>query len=128
MGRIIVVLVFLVGFSQSGPATSDAEPASAGAPSESKASPPAFLRAARAVVPAPLGGSVLEVLQAGGYTYLRVDAGAEGARWVVVLAQQASVGDEVVIRPYGQLSHFASKRTGRTFDSLLFATLHNRSI
>ncbi|MCO4772070.1 MAG: hypothetical protein KDA24_18705 [Deltaproteobacteria bacterium] len=120
----LLLLALLAGCAQPVSPPPDASHA----PAESAAPLPEFLVAARAVVPAPFDGPVLEVLPAGGYTYLRVGSASEGARWVVVIAQDAAVGDDVAVRPYGQLSHFDSRRTGRTFDRLLFATLDNRSI
>lgn len=78
-------------------------------------------------MPPGFDGSVTDLVEAGGYTYLQVDSGPEGEKWVVILGGEVALGDAVSIRPYGQLQDFHSKRTGLTFETLLFATLTHRS-
>ena len=89
---------------------------------------PAFLQAARAAVPAPFDGAVTQVIAAGGYTYLQVDSSAVESHWVVIIRREVAVGDRLSVKPYGQLADFTSKRTGLTFDRLVFATITQRSI
>lgn len=64
-------------------------------------------------------GRVEEVLPAGGYTYLRV---GEPERWLVVLGEGVAPGREVAWTAYARVHDFPSRRTGRRFDELWFAT------
>lgn len=66
----------------------------------------------------PWSGTVHERVDAGGYTYLRVNEA-----WVVGLDKPVAVGDTVQVRPIGRADGFESRRTGRTFDTLWFAVL-----
>ncbi len=88
---------------------------------------PTFLEAALNQVPDGFEGVVEEVIPAGGYTYVLIDDGDEIPSWVVTLRSEWNAGDDVVVRPYGQLEDFTSKITGRTFETLLFASLSRGS-
>ncbi len=83
-------------------------------------SPPSFLSAARAVIPEAFTGTVTEVLDVPGYTYVRV-ASAGTEHWVVALSREVEVGDAIDVRPMGALSPFESKALDRTFDRVVFA-------
>jgi len=63
-------------------------------------------------------GTVAEVLPAGGYAYLRVED-----RWFATLDRGLTVGDPVTLDPIGRADTFYSRRTGRTFDALWFASV-----
>jgi hypothetical protein len=63
-------------------------------------------------------GTVVEVLPAGGYAYLRVED-----RWFATLDRGLTVGDPVTLDPIGRADTFYSRRTGRTFDALWFASV-----
>ena len=113
---LVLLLLAACGESQSVPSTSHANAV------------PHFLAVARAAVPMPFEGTVTQVVPAGGYTYLLVNAGPDDARWVVVIRREVSVGDALSVRPYGQLEDFQSKRTGLTFERLVFASITTRSV
>jgi hypothetical protein len=115
--RSVAILLFLAACG-GGPAS----PSASVVPS-----PPSFLQAARAAVPTPFDGRVTQVVPAGGYTYLQVDAG-EDSRWVVIIHREVAVGDSLTVRPFGQLDGFTSKKTGLTFDHLVFATITSWSV
>jgi hypothetical protein len=67
----------------------------------------------------PFVATVEERLDAGSYSYLRLDDG----RWVVGLDKGHSPGEAVRVVPFGVARDFESHRTGQTFDTLTFALL-----
>ncbi|HHB74977.1 MAG TPA: DNA-binding protein [Desulfobulbus sp.] len=69
----------------------------------------------------PIQGKVLETLDAGGYTYLRVQE-STGDVWVAVPATKVTTGQQVVCRPGMTMTNFKSKTLGRTFDSIIFSS------
>jgi hypothetical protein len=82
----------------------------------------AFLATA-AIAPA-FGGSmhsatVLETMDGGGYTYVKVDE--DGAvYWAAAPATQVAVGDQVSFTEQMKMQNFTSRSLNRTFDELLF--------
>lgn len=73
-----------------------------------------------------LSGRVLETMDAGGYTYLRIDVGAEGT-WAAVPTATLSGGQCVTLRGPQRMVNFKSSALGRTFPEILFATLQQNS-
>lgn len=73
-----------------------------------------------AAAAAGLQGSVVETMDAGGYTYARLDTGSEEV-WVAAPTVQLSVGEEVQARGSMQMLDFHSPSLDRTFDVLYFA-------
>lgn len=70
--------------------------------------------------PLPNKGKVLEALNAGDYTYLRVtDAGQEA--WIAVNHTPAKEGDFVRYSKGTLMRNFKSKALNRTFEKVLFA-------
>jgi hypothetical protein len=70
-----------------------------------------------------VSGRVVERLPAGGYTYLRVRPdGGDADVWLAMLAGSAPPGDEVEAVAMGKTANFHSRRLGRSFDLLLFAS------
>lgn len=80
----------------------------------------------RAVDRTPRDGFIAELVAAGPYTYALVGLG-EGdeyeERWVVAMRRGLEAGDVVRVTPMGLQRDYVSKRTGRTFDALWFATV-----
>lgn len=66
-------------------------------------------------------GKVLEILNAGGYSYLNLDKGTEKV-WVAVPAVNVKVGDQASVVYSMLMTNFNSKTLNRTFDKLIFAT------
>jgi hypothetical protein len=65
-------------------------------------------------------GTVLQKIDAGGYTYLEVEE--KGRKfWVAVLKTEVATGDTVEIPESPTMVHFTSKTLNRTFDEILFA-------
>ncbi|HEU4408460.1 MAG TPA: hypothetical protein VFS43_24570 [Polyangiaceae bacterium] len=69
-------------------------------------------------------GVVLERLDAGSYGYLRVRRDGDAApTWVVTMLPSVGVGARVHVKAYGRARDFDSRRLGRRFDDLYFATV-----
>jgi len=67
-----------------------------------------------------LSGKVLETMDSGGYTYLKMDTGLNQP-WVAIPQSQVKVGDEVTCRPGMVMKNFSSKSMNRTFDTIVFS-------
>lgn len=73
-------------------------------------------------IPAGAGhrGKVLQVLEAGGYTYLEVEEKGKKL-WVASLKVKAAKGDTVEFPDSKPMENFASKALNKTFDKVFFA-------
>jgi hypothetical protein len=67
-------------------------------------------------------GTVMEVLPAAPYTYLRLKAG-QGEIWAAVPAGDVKVGAEVTLLVQVKMDKFESKTLARTFDAVYMGTL-----
>ena len=70
--------------------------------------------------PAGLHGSVLETMEAGGYTYALLDTGSEKV-WVAAPPIELAIGDEVEAPGAMLMRDFHSSSLDRTFDVVHFA-------
>jgi hypothetical protein len=75
-----------------------------------------------AAIPAGVGhkGKVVDVLNAGGYTYIQIDENGRKL-WVAVMSASVSKGDEIEFPDAPLFTNFHSKILDRSFDSLIFA-------
>ena len=73
-------------------------------------------------IPAGAGhrGKVLQVLDAGGYTYLEVEEKGKKV-WVASLKVKAAKGDTVEFPDSKPMENFPSKALNKTFDKVFFA-------
>jgi hypothetical protein len=69
-----------------------------------------------------LTGKVVETMDSGGYTYLRLKT-ANGETWAAVRSAKVSVGQEAIIVDAMEMHGFQSKTLNRTFDSIYFGSL-----
>ncbi|MBW2735525.1 MAG: hypothetical protein JRH20_24335, partial [Deltaproteobacteria bacterium] len=69
-----------------------------------------------------LGGKVLETMDAGGYTYVKLDS-AKGHIWAAVRKTTIKVGQDVGIANPMLMKKFESKTLKRTFDEIYFGRL-----
>ena len=69
----------------------------------------------------PLSGRVLETMDGGGYTYVRLEAGVDKI-WVAIPLMKASVGQELTLSPGYEMKNFNSKGLKRKFDRLYFSS------
>jgi hypothetical protein len=110
------------------PAHAPASPAPPGATPSSAAPPGAAGMAADASPAAPVPtatGKVVETMEAGGGTFLRLDTGAEKI-WVATNKTKVTVGDRLVV-PLGMpMRNFHSDALGRDFPVIYFATSVSR--
>lgn len=68
-----------------------------------------------------VSGKVLETMDAGGYTYLKVDTG-KAQQWVAVPQTKVKTGDEVSYYDGMVMSNFTSKSMNKNFDSIVFSS------
>lgn len=71
---------------------------------------------------APLEGQVLETIDAGAYTYLRLKT-SDGEIWAAVVKAPIRKGAQVTIDNPMLMEHFESKTLKRSFDRIVFGTL-----
>jgi hypothetical protein len=71
---------------------------------------------------APLSGEVLEVLDVGAYTYLRLKTSG-GEQWAAVNRAPLQKGANVTIFDPAEMRDFESRALGRTFSSIFFGTV-----
>ncbi|MCW8860562.1 MAG: hypothetical protein OQK97_12775 [Deltaproteobacteria bacterium] len=65
-------------------------------------------------------GTVVETMNAGGYTYLCVEGNGQKT-WAAVRETPVKVGEEVEVVEGAVMQNFTSKSLGRTFDSIIFS-------
>jgi molybdopterin-binding protein len=76
--------------------------------------------AAQAPEQAILAGKVVETINAGSYTYLRLEKDGKRA-WAAVPAVEVAVGEEVELIPGIDMGQFTSTSLKRTFESIHFS-------
>uniref|UniRef100_C6E3I8 Lipoprotein n=1 Tax=Geobacter sp. (strain M21) TaxID=443144 RepID=C6E3I8_GEOSM len=65
-------------------------------------------------------GKVVETMDAGGYTYIRLERDGGEKIWAAVPAMETKVGDELTLAPGNTMTGFTSKSLNRTFDKIIF--------
>ncbi|MCF6209098.1 MAG: hypothetical protein L3J88_13390 [Gammaproteobacteria bacterium] len=70
----------------------------------------------------PRQGTVLELMHASGYTYMKVDVGSDKPLWVAVTMMRAQPNDKVQWGEAAVMHNYDSKSLHRTFDMILFAS------
>ena len=73
-----------------------------------------------ATAPQGISGKVLETMNSGGYTYMKVDIG-KAQPWVAIPEAKVKVGDETSYHDGMVMSNFTSKSLNRTFESVVFS-------
>lgn len=68
-----------------------------------------------------ISGKVLETMDAGGYTYMKVDTG-KVQQWVATPQAKVKTGDEVSYYDGMVMPNFTSKTLNKTFDSIVFSS------
>lgn len=72
-------------------------------------------------VAANLTGEVLETMNAGGYTYVKLRTSG-GETWAALPEMKVKVGDKLALNGQMTLDNFQSKTLNRTFPKIVFAT------
>lgn len=114
---VTVLSLAVAGCSGSAPqpsARNDAAPAQKPA-----AAQPAVMAAPETLA---VAGSVLETMDSGGYTYLKLKT-ADGEIWAAVGQSDVKVGQDVTVSGANWMDGFESKTLKRTFDRILFGNL-----
>lgn len=95
---------------------------------ELPANPPATTSGQPAAAPAAnpnaITGKVLETMNSGGYSYIRLQT-ASGEVWTAVTEAKIEVGSTLTVTPSMTMTDFQSPTLNRKFDSIVFATLGN---
>jgi hypothetical protein len=68
-----------------------------------------------------ISGKAMETMNAGGYTYVRVEKDGKKT-WVAVPEMKVTVGSKVSFLPGQVMENFNSKSLNRTFDSIVFSS------
>jgi len=76
--------------------------------------------------PAKISGKVVETMNAGGYTYMRV-ATTDGDMWTAVRETKVKTGDNVIVEPQMTAEKFESKSLNKTFDKLVMGVMAESS-
>jgi len=64
---------------------------------------------------------VLETLESGGYTYIKVQEGGE-SYWIAMTQRPVGIGEKIQYAEQGWMQDFHSKTLDRTFERILFAS------
>lgn len=72
--------------------------------------------------PGALTGKVLETMDSGGYTYIKLSSAA-GEKWAAVRKTKVKKGSQVTIGNAMEMKNFKSKTLDRVFASIYFGTL-----
>ena len=67
-------------------------------------------------------GTILETMEGGGYTYMKLDQGGKTV-WIAARRADVAVGDAVEYVEQMRMPNFTSKTLNRTFDEIVFARL-----
>ena len=72
--------------------------------------------------PAPiLSGKVVEAMNSGGYTYVRLEK-SDKKIWVAIPEMKVAVGQEISFQPGITMNNFTSKTLNRTFETIVFSS------
>ena len=85
---------------------------------------PAAAPKAPAAQGATLSGTVLETMNGGGYTYMKIKT-ANGESWVATPQAEVKTGQQVTIVTQMTAKQFESSTLQRKFDEIVFGTLDN---
>lgn len=123
MRNVPVVLCLLLAAAGCDKKTqSNAAPAPGGLPPLSGAPASPATPAAAAPGEGAISGTVLEKLDAAGYSYLRLKTGS-GEIWAAVPPATSKVGDAVTVQKPMPMDGFESKTLNRKFEKIVFGTL-----
>ena len=67
-----------------------------------------------------ISGKVVETMNSGGYTYVRLENSGK-KMWVALPDSKVKVGQQVTCQPGMVMNNFTSKTLNRTFDSIIFS-------
>ena len=115
----LAATLYVSACSKDEQAASAPKAAPGGAPVATAPAAPAAQQA-KSLEPTPNVGKVLQVQQAGSYTYAEVEGQAGQRAWIAGTQINIKVGDAVQWGDYSVMRNFNAKSIGRTFDEILF--------
>jgi len=121
-------LLALTACSDSDEAKPEAEAPAAAAPAQQSAAPaghqlsPAQQQALDEAKDMPKQGTVLEMMHAAGYTYMKIDTGSAEPLWIAATMMRAQINDKVQWSDAAVMHNYTSKSLHRTFDKILFVS------
>ena len=124
--RLPVLVSTLLAGAVIGLAVPVPTPQAAQAPKAPAAKPAAPPASAPASAPLEVTGSVLETMDSGGYTYLKLKT-ASGEAWAAVNKADVKKGSTVTIANPMLMENFESKTLKRKFDRIYFGSLASGS-
>ncbi|HUI66770.1 MAG TPA: DNA-binding protein [Nitrospirota bacterium] len=80
---------------------------------------PTIERTADTVGPS-LSGKVVETMNSGGYTYVRLEKNGKKT-WIAVPEMKVSVGQQMAFQPGMEMKNFTSNTLNRTFERIIFS-------
>jgi len=83
---------------------------------------PAQRQALAAAQGLPKRGTVLEMMHAAGYTYMKIDTGNGEPIWIAATMMRVQPNDKVQWADAAVMRNFTSKSLHRTFDRILFVS------
>ena len=92
----------------------------AAAPAATPPAAPTAPKAAATSATMPNSGTILQLLQGGGYTYAEVEGQGGQRVWIAGATLQLKAGDRVQWGEYSVMQNFSSKTLQRNFDQILF--------
>lgn len=109
-------LVFIIGLTAC--SKDKPEEQASTSPAQQQSTPEAGIAAPPT---APVTGTVLETMDAAGYTYLNV-ATDSGEKWIAVNQSAVEVGEEITFLDGMVMQNFFSKSLDRTFPEIIFSS------
>lgn len=85
--------------------------------------PPPSVVVAPAAAMGAVTGTIAETMDAGGYTYVRLQTEAYGEIWAAIPQTSVTVGAPITIEQPNLMTDFESKTLHRTFDKILFGNV-----
>ena len=122
MRFIISVLIVVIILSCAGKASAATQSPEGQRPASTYSSPTAAEPQSTGVTPGSLTGTVLETIDAAGYTYMRLKT-PKGEIWAAVNKATVKKGSEVTVVDTIPMDGFESKALKRKFDHIVFGSL-----
>ncbi len=111
---VLSLVVFMVAGCQEGATTRDIQPENTNQAADDHAGHD------HPTAPSGMGGTILETMDSGGYSYVHLDMGVEKV-WIAGPATAGlAVGDKVTFDGAMEMRNFNAKSLDRTFETILF--------
>lgn len=112
---IPIAVLFLLSPASGQKGYAEQEKSQKAAPEQPKSDKTAASRAE-----STLSGKVIETMDSGGYTYVKLESSGKNI-WVAVPKMKLKKGQQVSFRPGAEMTNFESKTLKRKFESIIFS-------